>query len=73
MRLATSFISLLLIAVPATGHAQTADSAACRAGLARAEALIGDIAGRDRAGPIRDQKRLCATLRLNLNQMREAR
>ncbi|MGL4812147.1 MAG: hypothetical protein ACRCXM_10240, partial [Beijerinckiaceae bacterium] len=46
---------------------------ACRAGLARAEALIGDIAGRDRAGPIRDQKRLCATLRLNLNQMREAR
>lgn len=71
MRLTFSLIAALLLT--ASANAQSVDTPQCRADLAQAGALINEIAGRDRAGPITDHGRLCATLRLNLQQMREAR
>lgn len=67
------FIALTLLLPASAARSQTIDTPQCRADLTRAEALISEIASRDRAGPIRDPAERCRILRLNLSQMRIAR
>lgn len=69
--------SLIIIAwctiLAANALAQVVETPQCRASLARASDLVDQIAARDRTGPIADPTQLCAALRLNAAQMREAR
>ncbi|MGL4325526.1 MAG: hypothetical protein ACRCTD_15935 [Beijerinckiaceae bacterium] len=64
---------LIAVIAPAQARAQETATPQCHADLARAEALVADIAGRDQTGAGRNPARLCRVLRLNLRQMREAR
>jgi hypothetical protein len=67
-------LTLLVIASLACGPAlaNPAPLPGCEAQLRRAWLLVEQVAARDRAGPIRDQARLCQTLRQNLAEMSEA-
>ena len=66
-------LAALLLGCALSAMAGSIDTPQCRADLAKASALVDAVAAaRNRAGPVRDAAAMCAALRQNMKDMRDA-